>query len=61
MKIGIVGCGMVGSSVAFALVMRGVGREVVLSRIPLRLDPCEQKDLERSASIVHDAIESLRL
>ncbi len=30
MKIGIVGCGMVGSASAFALVMRGVGREIVL-------------------------------
>ena len=30
MKIGIVGCGMVGSSSAFALVMSGVGREIVL-------------------------------
>jgi L-lactate dehydrogenase len=29
-KIGIVGCGMVGSASAFALVMRGVGREIVL-------------------------------
>ena len=31
MKIGIVGCGMVGSTSAFALVMRGVGREIVLT------------------------------
>ncbi len=30
MKIGIVGCGMVGSASAFALVMRGIGREIVL-------------------------------
>jgi L-lactate dehydrogenase len=30
MKIGIVGCGMVGSTCAFALVMRGVGREIVM-------------------------------
>src|SRR4029079_19624155 len=30
MKIGIVGCGMVGSASAFALVMSGVGREIVL-------------------------------
>jgi L-lactate dehydrogenase len=30
MKIGIVGCGMVGSTSAFALVMQGVGREIVL-------------------------------
>jgi len=30
MKIGIVGCGMVGSTSAYALVMSGVGREIVL-------------------------------
>jgi L-lactate dehydrogenase len=30
MKIAIIGCGMVGSSSAYALVMRGVGREIVL-------------------------------
>jgi len=30
MKIGIVGCGMVGSTCAYALVMSGVGREIVL-------------------------------
>ena len=30
MKIGIVGSGMVGSTSAFALVMSGVGREIVL-------------------------------
>src|SRR6516225_2134361 len=30
MKVGIVGCGMVGSASAYALVMSGVGREIVL-------------------------------
>ncbi|NNE42905.1 MAG: L-lactate dehydrogenase [Gemmatimonadetes bacterium] len=30
MKVGVVGTGFVGSSAAFALVMRGIGREVVL-------------------------------
>ena len=30
MKVGIVGCGMVGSTAAYALVMSGVGREIVL-------------------------------
>lgn len=30
MKIGIVGCGFVGSTAAYAMVMRGVGREIVL-------------------------------
>ena len=28
MKIGVVGCGMVGSTSAYALVMSGVGREM---------------------------------
>lgn len=31
MKIGIVGSGMVGATAAYALVMRGVGREIVLT------------------------------
>ncbi len=30
MKIGIVGCGMVGSTGAYALIMSGIGREIVL-------------------------------
>jgi hypothetical protein len=34
MKIGIVGCGMVGSTAAFGLVMEGVGREIVLLDLP---------------------------
>ena len=30
LKVGVVGCGFVGSTAAYALVMRGVGRELVL-------------------------------
>lgn len=30
MKVGIVGCGFVGSTAAYSLIMRGVGREIVL-------------------------------
>src|SRR5689334_10559348 len=30
MKIGVVGAGLVGATAAYALVMRGIGREVVL-------------------------------
>lgn len=30
MKIGIVGCGLVGSTAAYAMVMSGIGREIVL-------------------------------
>ena len=30
MKVGIIGAGMVGSTAAYALIMRGIGREIVL-------------------------------
>jgi glycine/D-amino acid oxidase-like deaminating enzyme len=30
MKVGIVGCGFVGATAGYALVMQGVGREIVL-------------------------------
>lgn len=30
MKVGIIGAGFVGSTAAYALVMRGIGREIVL-------------------------------
>ena len=38
-----------------------VGAVGALGRIPLRLDSDEQQALERSASIIHDAVESLKL
>ena len=38
-----------------------VGADGALSTIPLRLDSTEQASLERSASIIHDAIALLRL
>jgi len=50
MKIGIVGCGIVGSTSAYALVMSGVGREIVLvdlnrtlATIPLPLNATSRK------------------
>ena len=45
MKIGIVGCGMVGSASAFALVMRGVGREIVLVDVNRARAEAEADDL----------------
>jgi L-lactate dehydrogenase len=33
MKIGIVGAGMVGSTAAFAMVMRGIGGEIVCQAV----------------------------
>ena len=44
-KIGIVGCGMVGSASAFAMVMRGVGREIVLVDVNKERAQAEAKDI----------------
>src|SRR5215831_20635705 len=45
MKIGIVGCGMVGSASAFALVMRGIGREIVLVDVNPKRAEAEANDI----------------
>jgi L-lactate dehydrogenase len=45
MKIGIVGCGMVGSTSAYALVMSGVGREIVLVDLNRARAEAEANDL----------------
>lgn len=47
MKIGIVGCGLVGSTAAYAMVMRGIGREIVL------IDKDEQRSEAESMDITH--------
>src|SRR5436305_10175002 len=44
-KVGVVGCGMVGSASAFALVMRGVGREIVLVDVNRARAEAEADDL----------------
>ena len=53
MKIGIVGCGMVGSSVAFALVMNGVGREVVLVDLNRARAEAEANDIFHAVPFAH--------
>jgi L-lactate dehydrogenase len=45
MKIGIVGTGFVGSTAAFALIMRGVGREIVLIDMDAARASAEADDL----------------
>ena len=45
MKVGIVGTGFVGSSAAFALVMRGIGREVVLVDLDKKRAQAEADDI----------------
>jgi L-lactate dehydrogenase len=47
MKIGVVGSGLVGATAAYALVMRGVGREIVL------VDKNERRALAEADDIFH--------
>jgi L-lactate dehydrogenase len=53
MKIGIVGCGMVGSTSAYALVMSGVGREIVLVDINRARAEAEANDLYHAVPFAH--------
>ncbi len=53
MKIGIVGCGMVGSSSAYALVMSGVGRNIVLVDINRDRAEAEANDLFHAVPFAH--------
>ena len=45
MKIGIVGAGMVGASTAYAMVMRGVGGEIVLVDLDAKLAEAQAQDI----------------
>lgn len=53
MKIGIVGCGMVGSTSAYALVMSGVGREIVLVDIERARAEAEANDINHAVPFAH--------
>ena len=53
MKIGIVGCGMVGSASAFALVMNGVGREIVLVDVNHKRAEGEGDDIYHAVPFAH--------
>jgi len=53
MKIGIVGCGMVGSASAFALVMRGVAREIVLVDLNQARAEAEANDIYHAVPFSH--------
>jgi len=53
MKIGIVGCGMVGSASAFALVMSGVGREIVLVDLNHARAQAEANDIYHAVPFAH--------
>ncbi len=53
MKIGIVGAGMVGSTAAYALVMSGVGREIVLVDLNRARAEAEANDLYHAVPFAH--------
>jgi L-lactate dehydrogenase len=53
MKIGVVGCGMVGSTCAYALVMSGVGREIVLVDIDAARAQAEANDIYHAVPFAH--------
>jgi L-lactate dehydrogenase len=53
MKVGIVGCGMVGSASAFALVMSGIGREIVLVDVNRPRAEAEANDIYHAVPFAH--------
>ena len=53
MKVGVVGCGMVGSTSAFALVMSGVGREIVLVDVNRARAEAEANDIYHAVPFAH--------
>ncbi len=53
MKIGIVGTGMVGSTAAYAMVLRGVGREIVMVDINKKRAQAEADDISHAVPFAH--------
>src|SRR6186713_159013 len=53
MKIGIVGCGMVGATSAYALLMSGVGREIVMVDVNRARAEAEANDIYHAVPFAH--------
>jgi L-lactate dehydrogenase len=53
MRIGIVGSGFVGSTAAYAMVMNGVGREIVLVDRDTRRAAAEANDIDHAVPFSH--------
>ena len=53
MKIGIVGSGMVGATAAYAMVMRGVGREIILVDLNKERAQAEADDISHAVPFAH--------
>lgn len=54
MKIGIVGCGYVGSTAAYAMVMNGVGRELVMVDLNRKRAEAEAADILHAVPFAHN-------
>jgi L-lactate dehydrogenase len=54
MKIGIVGCGAVGSTAAYAMVMRGVGREIIMIDQNIVRATAEANDIMHAVPFAYD-------
>lgn len=53
MKVGVVGSGLVGSTAAYAMVMHGVGREIVLVDRDLKRAQAEANDITHAVPFAH--------
>lgn len=53
MKIGIIGAGFVGSTAAYALIMNGIGREIVLVDLDTKRAQAEADDLFHAVPFAH--------
>src|SRR3954465_9652577 len=56
MKIGVVGCGMVGSASAYALVMSGGGREIMLVDLKRERAEAEANDISHAIPFAHPLV-----
>jgi L-lactate dehydrogenase len=54
MKVGIIGCGLVGSTAAYALLLRGVGREIILIDVNKERAQAEANDILHAAPFSND-------
>lgn len=54
MKIGIVGCGFVGATAAYAMVMSGIGRELVLVDLNRQRAEAEAADILHAVPFAHN-------
>ena len=59
MKVGIVGCGFVGATAGYAMVMQGVGRELVLVDHDRARAAAEADDLRHAVPFAHDDVPML--